>query len=185
MSQESMRRIPFSSEAESVLNQLSGWSMFIAIVHLIGGVLLLLFGCCASCGVLSTVPALSGSVTGSIIAVFSAVTVFLVSLFGGGFFAQGIILIKARSPLTSDVNTDVDDQKYLAQSIEWFKVFFMVEVVVVILQILMNLTDLGSKIVLWAGTRTDTNRAYQPSLSTLSRSAISSTWGPPWCWVEG
>jgi hypothetical protein len=58
------------------------------------------------------------------------------------------MLIKARSPLAMIVNTDLDDQRYLADSLAWFKVFFITEIVVVTLQVLMNLTNVSTKIAL-------------------------------------
>lgn len=138
----SVARIPFSTEDEGVLRQLSGWMLFIAIVHFVGAGLLLLGGCCVLVGGSSVLAGASSMGPGAELgmgmgALFVVIAAFMAVLTAILIF-QGVLLVQARSDFNQVVQSDVSDQAYLTSAFRRLKLFFLIEVALGVLGLLSN-----------------------------------------------
>ena len=133
---EQLRHIPFSPAAEEVIRWLSRTMIFMAAVHLLGGMALVGAGCLGALGT-----AMSGAF--SALAGMVVLMVIAVVLMG-----QGGLLIAARGRLAAVVDTDEADQEHLLAALGLLRTFFVIEVLVGLLQLLNGLTRIGTS--LWS-----------------------------------
>jgi hypothetical protein len=135
----SVSRIPFTAVEEGVLRQLSGWMLFIAIVHFIVAAFALVAGCLfASMGsVLTAAFAKFGAVAGAGIAV--VILALVVSVVAATILTiQGVLLTQARGSFFAVVTSDAADQLHLVNGLRKLRLFFLIEI------ILLGLGVLGS-----------------------------------------
>ncbi len=133
----SLARIPFSPADEQQINTLTGWMLFMAIVHFLLGALCLTCGCFGALGggaMIQLNPA------GGVLTILQML-IWLV--LGVVLIIEGVMLVQGRSALASVVTSDTGDQQYLSDAFKRLKFFFMLElawfglnIVVAILQLI-------------------------------------------------
>ena len=133
----SVARIPFSHAEESVLNQLSRWMVFIAIVHFLGAALAIL-GACLFFGVGAMGAGAASQLGGAEMGVAMMVGGLVVVLVGAILVAQGVLLLQARNGFSAVAQTDDSDQAYLSYGFRKLKLFFLIEVILGALGLLSN-----------------------------------------------
>jgi hypothetical protein len=133
----SVARIPFSHAEESVLTQLGGWMLFIAIVHFLGAAFAIL-GACLFLGVGAMGAGAASQLGGAEMGVAMMVGGFIVVVVGAILIAQGVLLIQARNGFQAVAQTDDSDQAYLSYGFRKLKMFFLIEVILGALGLLSN-----------------------------------------------
>lgn len=131
-----LARIPFTPQTEKVIGQMAGWMMFVAIVHIVLGLLFATGGAVGGGALALTF----GDRLGAGALAMGIGLALVYGLLGLVLALEGFLLIRARSAFNAVVDTDTNDQEHLSTALRRLKVFFLVEV------ILGALASLGSVI---------------------------------------
>lgn len=123
---EPIKHIPFSPETSVAVNTLNNVMIAIAVVHFIIGGLSLLCCPCTVCGLAST--GANTVTTGNLVAIQEAFRQISGSVIGLLLFGQAFLLLSARGALNEVINSDEDDQTFLANGLDKLKIFFIAEV---------------------------------------------------------
>jgi hypothetical protein len=132
----SLARIPFSPSDEQQINTLTGWMLFMAILHFLGGAFFLTCGCFGAMGgggMMAVSPA------GGILTI---IQMLLMLVLGVVLIIEGVMLVQGRSALSSVVTSDTGDQQYLSDAFKRLKFFFMLELVWFAINILVAIIGL-------------------------------------------
>lgn len=133
-----LARIPFTPQTESVIRQMAGWMLFVAIVHFVLGLLVSLAGFGGGATVLVAIGGGGG--------VEFLIALFLVLVYGSlglVMLLEGILLVRARSALGAVVDSDTNDQEHLSAALRRLEVFFYVEIVLGLLSLLGSVLQIG------------------------------------------
>lgn len=132
----SLARIPFSPADEQVINTLTGWMLFIAILHFLGGAFFLTCGCF---GAMGGGAAMAFSPAGGILTILQ---MLLMLVLGVVLIVEGVLIVQGRSALSSVVTSDTGDQQYLSDAFKRLKFFFMLELAWFAINILVAIIGL-------------------------------------------
>lgn len=133
----SVARIPFSHAEESVLTQLGGWMLFIAIIHFLGAAFAIL-GACLFFGVGAMGAGAASQLGGAEMGIAMMVGGFVVVVMGAILIVQGVLLLQARTSFRAVALTDEADQAHLSEGFRKLKLFFLIEVILGALGLLSN-----------------------------------------------
>ena len=137
----SLARIPFTAEDEGIIRSLGGWMLFIAIVHFIIGGLLLICGCFGVFGAVASIA------TQGIAGILMVVMVAFLALIAVALIGQGVLLVQGRTAFRGVADTDHADQQFLAEAFGKLKTYFLVEVVVGGLGLVMTIIQIVNVLI--------------------------------------
>lgn len=137
----SIARIPFSQSDEAMINSMSGWMLFLAIVHFLGGAFFLTCGCFGGIGAGAS---FAVSPVGAALLTLQMLS-FLV--LGVLLTVEGVMLVQARGALGAVVTSDQNDQELLSRAFNKLKLFFMLELLWFAINIFVGLLGLALAIV--------------------------------------
>ncbi len=132
----SLARIPFSPSDEAQINTLTGWMLFIAIIHFLGGAFFLTCGCF---GALGAGGMMAISPAGGVLTI---IQMLLMLILGVVLIIEGVMLVQGRSALSSVVTSDTGDQQYLSEAFKRLRFFFMLELAWFAINILVAIIGL-------------------------------------------
>lgn len=134
-------RIPFTPADEAKIASMGQWMMVVAIIHFVIGGLVLIFMCFGCLGVAAM---LSQGLPG----IFGAIRAFFGLLAGPVLVGQGALLLQAKKAFDTVITSDQNDQAFLAEGFMKVKIFFIIEVVYAVTQILMGCLDSATPIAM-------------------------------------
>jgi hypothetical protein len=135
-------RIPFSRDEEHTISSMARWMRFMAVVGLVGGLLMVLLLVVAIGGYSVAAQLTTGSpgwtrlqtfVGAHAGIVYAALGAFLVAAAVG--FWQNLVLYHAGDDFNLVASTDVADLDYLARGLDKLRIFFKIQVLVVVVTV--------------------------------------------------
>jgi hypothetical protein len=152
--EEQLSRVPFTREEEQTISSMARWMRFMAVVGIVGGILMLFF-LVLGVGLLAAVQDLgqssskwaevkqlveqSGPIFYLMVAVFLLAAI--ITLW------QNFALYHAGDFFNLVARTDVADVDYLAQGLDKLRIFFKIQVLVVIVTVAVAF---GTAFTMWA-----------------------------------
>jgi hypothetical protein len=142
--EEKLSRIPFTREEEQTISSMARWMRFMAVVGIIGGILILVF-LVLGVGLFAAGQELGESSskwaelkrlfeqTGS--ALYFMLAVFLLAAIVSLW--QNFALYNAGDYFNLVAQTDVADQDYLARGLDKLRIFFKIQVLVVVVTVVV------------------------------------------------